>query len=51
MGGLVIGGKKVFCLAFADDLILMAKSPSELKDMGRALARFGKAKELEINEE
>ena len=51
LGGLVIGGKKVFCLAFADDLILMAKSPSELKDMGRALARFAKAKELEINEE
>lgn len=51
LGGLVLGGKKVFCLAFADDVILIAKSPGELKDMTRRLVSFSKSKDLQVNEE
>lgn len=32
-GGVVIGGIKFWSLAYADDIVLLAKTPKELKEM------------------
>ena len=49
LGGVLVGRRKIFCLAFADDLIIMAYSAAELKDMIRALQRFANKRQLLIN--
>lgn len=41
-GGVVFGRTKVHCLAFADDLVLLAGSAAEMKDMIKALLRFAR---------
>lgn len=50
LGGVMLGRKKVYSLAFADDLVLVAKSEDEMKDMIRALHRFAKNKCLTVNQ-
>lgn len=49
IGGLVVGGKKIYSLAFADDITLLARDAPALKDMIKALHRYEKRKHLEIN--
>lgn len=49
LGGLVIGDKKVYSLAFADDIVLLALDPSAMKDMIKALHLYEKRKRIEIN--
>lgn len=49
LGGVLVGRKKIFCLAFADDIIIMAYSAAELKDMIKALQRFANKRQLVIN--
>ena len=51
LGGVLVGRKKIFCLAFADDIILMAYTAAELKDMVRAMQRFAVRRQLVINPE
>ena len=48
LGGVFVGRKKFYNLAFADDLVLLAYTPNELKDMMRALQRFATGKHLVI---
>lgn len=50
LGGMVIGKKKLYSLAFADDLAILAENASELKDMMKAMHRFAAGRELTINE-
>lgn len=40
LGGLIMEGHKIYCISFADDIVLLAESAEELKDMGKALQRF-----------
>ena len=49
LGGTVLGQTKIYSLAFADDIVLMAERADDLKDMLRALQRFAGAKKLQIN--
>ncbi|CAD6216275.1 GSCOCG00011331001-RA-CDS, partial [Cotesia congregata] len=43
------GGKKVFSLAYADDVVLLAKEEDEMREMIRTLERFVEKKRLEVN--
>ena len=49
LGGTVLGRKKFYSLAFADDLAILAGSAAELKDMIKAVHRFAAGRELNIN--
>lgn len=51
LGGVVVGGTKIYSLEFADDIALMAERPEELKDMIRALQRFSARRRLQISVE
>ncbi len=48
-GGTIIKGKKIFTLAYADDMILMAENPEEMKGMLRCLEKYLKRYKLELN--
>lgn len=48
-GGIVVGGVKIFSLAYADDLVLLADRPSELKEMIRALNRYTERRGMKIS--
>lgn len=50
-GGVVFISAKVHCLAFADDLVLLAGSAAEMKYMIKALHRFARERMLAINTE
>lgn len=50
-GGVVIGCTKIFSLAYADDMALLADRPSEMKEMLGTLYRYTKRKGLIINAE
>jgi hypothetical protein len=50
LGGVVLGRKKIYYLAFADDIVLLATNENELKDMIRAVHRFANNRRLSINE-
>ena len=49
LGGLVVEGVKLYCLAYADDLALLATDAKALKDMIKCLHRYAKRKKLTIN--
>lgn len=48
-GGVVIDKNKIFTLAYADDMLLLAKTESEMREMLRILAIYLKHKELTLN--
>lgn len=48
-GGGIIGRMKVFTLAYADDLAMIAESEEEMKKMLISLGRFFKEKGLQLN--
>ena len=51
LGGVMIGKRKLFSLAFADDLVILATSEEEMKDMIKAVHRYAKTKQLTINDD
>jgi predicted nucleotidyltransferase len=50
-GESVVGRKKVWSLAFADDLVIVAKSEREMKEMMKSLGKYARKKKLEVNVE
>jgi predicted nucleotidyltransferase len=50
-GESVVGRKKVWSLAFADDLVIVAKSEREMKEMMKSLGEYARKKKLEVNVE
>lgn len=50
-GGVVLGRRKLHCLAFADDIAVLAPDAAALKDMIKSLHGFERRKELVINVE
>lgn len=50
LGGVELsGGKKVYSLAYADDIALMARDEGEMRGMIRTLERYVERKKLEVN--
>ncbi|KAJ3632437.1 hypothetical protein MTP99_009448 [Tenebrio molitor] len=49
--GVVVGREKVWSLAFADDMVIVAKSEREMKEMMRNLGKYVRKKKLEVNVE
>jgi hypothetical protein len=50
-GGSVVGREKVRSLAFADDLVIVAKNEREMKEIMRSLGNYVRKKKLEVNVE
>ncbi|XP_043583164.1 uncharacterized protein LOC122567995, partial [Bombus pyrosoma] len=50
-GGIAIGGRKVWSLTYADDIVLTADREEELKEMLRKFKKFLKEAELELSTE
>lgn len=50
-GGIVIGNRKIWTLAYTDDLVLLAETEKELKNMMKRLEKYVKKKKLELNED
>lgn len=48
-GGVVIGNVKIWLLAYADDIVLLAKSPEEMKEMMRRMKRYLEKRDLVLN--
>lgn len=48
-GGVVIGRVKIYCLAYADDLVIIACTPEELRDMLKTLKRYVDRRKLTVN--
>ena len=48
-GGIKIGGKKIYTLAYADDMVLMAEKEEEMKSMIERLEKYLEEKKLELN--
>jgi len=51
MGGVRIEGKKIYTLAYADDVVILADREEELEAMIRRLERYMEGKDLELNVE
>ncbi|XP_024888003.1 uncharacterized protein LOC112464939, partial [Temnothorax curvispinosus] len=51
IGGVELGGVRVWSLAYADDMVLVAKNREALLDMMSMLKRFLKDRKLELNTE
>ncbi|KAH0817010.1 hypothetical protein GEV33_005781 [Tenebrio molitor] len=49
--GSVVDREKVWSPAFADYLVIMAKSQGEIKEMMRSLGKYVRKKKLEVNVE
>ena len=49
IGGTVIGGKKIFCMKFADDLLLTADNTEGLQEMFDRLAKYCDKNKLTVN--
>jgi hypothetical protein len=49
--GVVVGREKVWSLTFADDMVIVAKSEREMKEMMRNLEKYVRKKKLEVNVE
>jgi hypothetical protein len=47
----VVGREKVWSLAFADDVVTVAKIEKEMKEMMRSLGKYVRMKKLEVNVE
>jgi hypothetical protein len=50
-GGSVVGREKVWSQAFAEHLVIAAKSEREMKEMMRSLGKYVRKKKLEMNAE
>jgi hypothetical protein len=50
-GGVIVRREKVWSLAFADDMVIVAKSEREMKEMMRNLETYVRKKKLEVNVE
>ena len=50
-GGIVIGKEKVWCLAYADDMVFLANKERGMKEMIMNAERYMKKKKLEVNTE
>jgi ribosome-interacting GTPase 1 len=50
-GGSVVGGEKVWSLAFGDDLVIVVKSDREIREMKKNLGKYVRKKKLEVNAE
>lgn len=48
-GGIVVGKEKVWSLAYADDLVIIAKDEKNMKEMMKNLEKFMKRKKLQLN--
>lgn len=48
VGGIMVGKKRVWSLAYADDMVLVAKNRDALLDMMRTLKRFLKERKVEV---
>lgn len=51
IGGVELGKNRIRSLAYANDMVLMAKNKKALEDMSKTLKRFLKEKRLELNVE
>lgn len=47
----ILGGRKVLCLAYADDVVLMAEKKKEIRSMLEMLKWYLDRKKLELNAE
>jgi hypothetical protein len=45
----MVGREKVWNLTFADDLVIVAKSEREMKEMMRSRGKYVRKKNLEVN--
>ena len=50
-GGVEVGGRRICSMAYADDLVLLAKNEEEMESMIRRLERYLEGKRLEVNVE
>jgi hypothetical protein len=50
-GGLVIGREKLWSLAYADDIVLVAKNADEMKEMLKSFAKFLERRDLILSVE
>lgn len=50
VGGAVIGKEKIFCLMFADDVVMRVETAEKLREMLKHLEKFSKEGGLEVNE-
>lgn len=50
-GGVEVGGRKVYSLAYADDVVLLAKDEDRMKGIMGKLERYLDGKGLEVNTE
>lgn len=48
-GGISLGGKKFYTLAYADDMVLMAESEDEMRSLMERMERYLEGKGLEVN--
>lgn len=48
-GGAKLGGEKVYTLAYADDMVLLAEEEDEMRSMMERLERYLDKKGLELN--
>lgn len=49
VGGIRIGKERIWTLAYADDLVIMAKSEEGMKEMLKRMERYLKLKKLQLN--
>jgi mannose/fructose/N-acetylgalactosamine-specific phosphotransferase system component IIB len=49
--GSVVGREKVWSLALANNLVIVAKSEREMKEMMKSLTKYVRKKKLELNVE
>jgi len=50
-GGITIGNRRIYSLAYADDLAILAETEKEMKKVTKYLEKYFKRKELEVNAE
>ena len=50
-GGVEVGGRRICSMAYADDLVLLAKNEEEMEGMIRRLEKYMDGKRLEVNVE
>jgi len=48
-GGIGLGGERVYILAYADDMVLMAEGEDEMRSMMERLERYLERKKVELN--
>ena len=51
MGGIKLGNEKVYCLAYADDMVLLAEDEEGMAHMMGKLEGYLEEKRLEVNVE